>query len=342
MLVYYISHTDYADTFDECFSGGDIWAEKYGADSIPSLPRFAVSERALRDAKHLIINTKGTAFTNADILECAKRLGEYSSCRLTVLGDDTEDFAQLVTALAQMNIRNTIIYSEVSNFSEVISELRECLSEGGKSFSGSLAGLSNAHLEMMKSSIMPSLHLPDGVRIGVAGVLPRIGVTWQCIGICDYLSFMGSKPLLIDTGGRLISSLKEVYCVKEDNDMVMRVSGISIASEDTHEHFSPYIVDFGVLCASNKDAFAECDVRILVCGSAPWELGALAAALELCLDTMLFFSFTSQSTLEEIGELPMLASTYSVCVPMQSDLWERRDKSFYNTVLYPVLRELKA
>ncbi|MEG1984985.1 MAG: hypothetical protein RR009_06835 [Oscillospiraceae bacterium] len=337
MLIYYISTPKYYDTFDKYFSV-NMWAEKYSASDVSSLARFAVSERALRDAKHLIVNMKESHFTAFDVLECAKRLREYSSCKLTVIGDDTEDFRELIIALAEMNIRNTIIFSKTSSFDEVLFELSECLSENGKSFSSSLSSLNDAQLECTKSSILPSLKLQVGIRIGVAGAMPRIGTTWQAIGICDYLSFMGNQPLLVDMQGNLLTSLRDIYDIKADKFDVLSMGSLNV-SPYIAENFSSHVIDLGVLTEDNLHDFEQCHVKILVCGSAPWELSHSAEAVNsgVSNDTLLFFSFTEQSTLNELKELPFMNGFTALCVPLQNGLWFRSDKSFYNLGLYPVL-----
>lgn len=142
--------------------------------------------------------------------------------------------------------------------------------------------------------------------IGVAGSLPRIGTTTQCIQIIKYLQQAGHTACYIEMNhNRYIAAMKEVYF---DYMIDEKTGKFSFEHIDCFEkenivevmkmNYDYLVYDFGSTTDSGFQltSFLEKEKRIILCGSTPPELQAMERILDSFYhnDVEYLFSFVSE------------------------------------------------
>lgn len=143
------------------------------------------------------------------------------------------------------------------------------------------------------------------LTVGVAGVCPRIGVTTQAIRMSLYLLSTGHTVNCMDySGSGHMEMMRDIFNGTDDHREAgcMVYHGLPLYYNPP-DPFPPGIsvCDFG----ADVSRLAGCNKKVLIAGSAPWELVALSnhlASLPHDGDTWYLFTFAGEGERQDILE----------------------------------------
>ena len=149
--------------------------------------------------------------------------------------------------------------------------------------------------------------------IGVAGALPRIGVTTQALQMVKYFQIAGYRACYIEMNGSgYPEKVLQVYrkAKKKKNGMVefshVPLYGKEIWKEAA-ENYDFLVKDYGAVrdASFEKISFLEQDMRILLCGVKPDEVAASEWALETYGEKCdrFLFNFVCEEERKEIKKM---------------------------------------
>ncbi len=336
----YLSSISKKDTFDELADELDITVIHYCTEQIKSLVAFVSREKTMPSQSYLVMDLCDTDFSAEHIISAIQTLRCISSARPIILNTKNEKTDELFGKLINFRVTNLISVSPTTN---VVEEMRACLSDDGIVFTDKIAELQNSKAVAANSVVQP-LIIPEGmnVTICVAGCMPRIGTTTQVFALWHFLKSLGFSPAILCKDDRFIKLLLELY----QEDAVKYEEHISVKSipfcfqRDT-ELWNAYIVDIGVLNEDNCQFFMDADVSVLVGGAKPWELECFATSLRLTEKAKRMVALMSFTTPKDLDELHDILNIMLYCVPYHPDIWEKGGSiAAYKASVLPLIKEI--
>lgn len=154
------------------------------------------------------------------------------------------------------------------------------------------------------------------VMIAVAGASRRIGVTHNCIILANFLRKKGYMVAIVElSGASHFKNIQDFYDERMLDGQYFSMKGVDFypsadldkLSSVLGKTYNFIIADFGLYETCDLVTYNKAEVRMLVCGSKPWEIGDVnsifAKADEETLKGYYFcFSFTSKGYEKEIQE----------------------------------------
>lgn len=142
--------------------------------------------------------------------------------------------------------------------------------------------------------------------IGICGTQTRIGTTTQAIQLVKYFQYTGIKACYIEVNNsNHIQSIPTLYDVEEHSRKLGKIRfentdffyDLSQISEVLSMNYDRYVYDFGILSEQNIYPYLEKDLKILVCGTLPWEMDSTNKAIARLEDKEIqyIFNFTCKS-----------------------------------------------
>lgn len=158
--------------------------------------------------------------------------------------------------------------------------------------------------------------------IGVCGTQTRIGTTTQAIQLVKYFQYAGIKACYIEANNsNHIQSIPTLYDVEEQNQKLGKIRfentdfyyDLSQISEVLSFDYAVYVYDFGVLSEQNIYPYLEKDLKILVCGTLPWEMDSTNKAIERLddKDIQYIFNFTCKSIRSSLQQFMLDKSSHT-------------------------------
>lgn len=260
------------------------------------------------------------------------RMG-YSG-KLIILADGYEENSAFIQKIRQGSIKYILLSSKQLDDS-IISIIEE--KEIIQSVLNETPEAVHEKLNKAPLQIKPN----KNIKIGICGAISRIGTTHHSISLAKYLCDNNYKSCYIEANEHNdikqfadwidnVTFGKNYY---EYNKMKMYLRTIT-QSELGIKDFYISIYDFGVLDETNSKAFLECDIKIIVTGSKPWELtsyGRLYAGNTGLKAVNTIMNFVPDSAKDELyklfNETKLYFASYS------PDMFSTQNDEIYNLIL---------
>lgn len=158
----------------------------------------------------------------------------------------------------------------------------------------------NQHLSAMIHKDKPFVKSSQSLKIAVAGVQERIGVSHLSFRLCSYFIHHRKKCVYEERNNSgCISLIKSRYRGLLAKDGLYVFHGIpmipkSCMKENLDITYPIHVQDYGCLTKDNYDAYCQADIKILVLGAKDWELAAAEKVLEMVKedrDIFYYFNF---------------------------------------------------
>lgn len=336
----YLAASAQQTRFDALFQELDIVATVYCASQINSLVAFIMREKTIVQQDFIVLDLTEANWSQEHILSAVQQLRRFAVSRLIFIAPAGDETVFLYGRLVSFRIDDLITLGPDV---DLLEEMKQCLTRNdGSELDRRLSAMRNAMSTTAARRVAP-LEIPPGMTLSIAvgGAMPRIGATTQAIGLCHYLKQLGFAPCLFDPERKLLDMLLPFYRdeTQEHSDHVT-IRGISFCTVK-HQRFNAYIRDAGVIAEETKAVFRTADLSVLVGGTKPWELPALAAAmagLKDCAAALVtIVTFAGEGDLESVGQY---LGTHYASAPYAPDIWKPGPTSAYQATVLSCLQAL--
>ena len=188
------------------------------------------------------------------------------------------------------------------------------------------------------------------ITVGVIGIIPRIGVTTQCVSIVKFLNAVGKRACYIEKdNSNFISSLLKNYDGIKQNEYTDSVmyQGVEMFCQEQSTFKLDYdyrVIDYGTINDGVPEDFLTRDVKIVLLGTSPEELNEFTNYAEYLytLDTdmnnkiLYVFSLVSPSEYNDALELMGTIGDrtyFSPYIPSAFDNQSEEVMTFYSSIL---------
>ena len=294
-----IKETDKILEGQEC--GSDIYFAKYVRENY----------QRLLSIETLVIDISALADTDEEILDGldSLKIGNYD-LQIIILAANRYVGDALLTKCFQMGIYDLIV---TDDFLEISQELKECIRVGKKY--GDALQFRDLKPEnvIVKEEVKQTV---NKVVIGMAGTVPRIGVTHHAIILANWLRKKGYMVALIEKHpSSAFEQLREFYDERMFEDFYT-MGGVDFypyqKSKDTFANvlgksYNFIIADFGLYEKAELYLYNKSDVRIILSGSKPWELEGTQKVFDLAPEEIVkeynfYFNFTASEYENDLKE----------------------------------------
>lgn len=336
----YVSYEDKKDAFDKLADELDITISHYNMEQIKSLVAFVSREKTIPSQNYLVVDLTGTDFSAEHIISAIQTLRCISSARPIFIAQKNDVTDHLFGKLINFRVTNLISLTSSTN---VIKEMRQCLSDEGMVFTEKTSEIQNARA-MAANAVVQPFKIPEGTKITlcVSGCMGRIGTTTQTFALWHYLKSLGFSPAVFCKGEEFIKLLMELY-EKEviEYEGYISVKNIPFCLQPDDKLWNAYIIDNGVLDEHNRQDFVEADISVLVGGTKPWEIEELASSLRFAEGAKRMAALMSFASQEDVDELHNVLNMSLYSTPYHPDIWEKGNStSVYKAAVLPYLTEL--
>lgn len=229
------------------------------------LKQFVVYDmRSFSHFTDVVLDRPAFGDTDEEFVQAIEEFLTMYCARITVICEGLIPSDPLFQALLESGVGNLVCDTQIR---EIQQEIRECLSEKG----------------MTRYSPKERTDRPGGqetycfacknVVIAVAGSQSRIGTTTAAVGLSAWLARVGASVCYIEAnaGGHL-AVLARGYEMKAEGGGWM-FEGVHYRSTEPREDVNFLIYDLGNEVDGSRELFERADIRLLVCGTKPYELG---------------------------------------------------------------------
>lgn len=335
----YVSGDDKKDLFDELVNELDITVSHYNPSQIKSLVAFVSREKTISEVSYLVIDLSSTDYSDEHIISAIQTLRCISSARPIFIAPKGNKTDSLFGKLVSFRVTNLI---SVPSCTDVINNMRQCLSEDGMVFTEKTTEIQNSRAAVANAVVQP-FKIPDGltITICVCGCMSRIGTTTQTFALWHYLKSIGFSPAILSKEDDFVKLLMEIYGDEViEYEGYISVKNIPFCFQPDEELWNAYIIDAGVLDDSSRQDFTDADISVLVGGAKPWELAKFADSLRLAGGVKNIVALMSFSSQKDVDELRKILNMTLYSVPYHPDLWDKGGSTaVYKTAVMPHLAE---
>lgn len=336
----YISSNSKKDFFNKLADELDITVSHYDVNQIKSLVAFVSREKTMPMQNYLVIDLTDTDFSTEHIISSIQTLRCISSGRPIFIAPQNNKTDELFGKLLNFRVTNLIPFSSCT---DIIMEMRRCLSDEGIVFLDKTSELQNS-IAMAANGVVRPFVIPEGtvITLCVSGCMHRIGTTTQTFALWHYLKSLGFAPAILCKNEDFIKLLMELYETEViEYEEHITVKNIPFCFQQNTELWNAYIIDIGVLNESNRGDFTEADISILVGGTKPWELDEFASSLHLASGAKHMVALMSFASQKDAEELHNVLNMQLYCVPYHPDLWDKGGSTTaYKAAVLPQLKKL--
>lgn len=202
--------------------------------------------------------------TDEEFAQAIEEFLTMYSARVTVICEGLAQSEPLFQALLESGVGNIVCDTQIQGIQQ---EIQECLSVQG----------------MTRYTPRERSDRPEGqetycfscknVVIAVAGAQPRVGTTTVAVGLGAWLVRVGASVCYVEAnaGGHLSVLARGYEMEKEAGGW--RFEGVHYRNTETMEDVNFLIYDMGDELTGRRELLERADIRLLVCGTKPYELG---------------------------------------------------------------------
>ncbi len=262
-MILYLSSVQHTNLLD--FAGfyepeSEIPVKKMVGNFV--LKQFVIYD--MRNFAHftdVVLDRPAFGDTDEEFVQGVEEFLTMYCARVTVICEGLTQSDPLFRALLESGVGNIVCDT---NIGEMQQEIRECLSVQGMT-----------RYTPKERPGKPELYRFDckNVVVVVAGSQPRIGTTTVAVGLCAWLARVGASVCYVEanTSGHL-AALARGYEMETEQEG-WRFEGVHYRRVEPLGDVNFVVYDVGSDFAVKHDLLESAEIRLLVCGTKPHELG---------------------------------------------------------------------
>lgn len=312
-MIFYFASSTYQQVISAAIKESDrvLVGQESGQD-VYFLKYIKEKQNAFTTLDYLILDINCCEDTDEELLEALDILKIINDrMRIIILAANRYAGDYFLTKCFQMGIYDLIA---TDDFLEIKQELQYSLIYG-KKYGDSLQ-FKDVHSDDRQAVREEEKQEVNRVMVAVAGASGRIGVTHNCIVLANYLRKRGYMVAIVEVNpSHDLWKIQNFYEEKTFDGLYFSMKGIDYYPDaDINKlgavlgkTYNFIIADFGRYSECDRITFNKAEIKILICGSKPWEIddvnSIFALADEETLQKYNFcFSFTDKGYEKEIRE----------------------------------------
>ncbi|WP_300566783.1 hypothetical protein [uncultured Acetatifactor sp.] len=229
------------------------------------LKQFVVYDmRSFAHFTDVVLDRPAFGDTDEEFAQAIEEFLTMYSARVTVICEGLTQAAPLFQALLDSGVGNIVCDTEIEGIQQ---EIRECLSGQGMT--------RYAAKERPDRAGGQEKYRFDcrNVVVVVIGSQARIGTTTAAVGLCAWLARVGASVCYVEAhaGGHL-AALARGYEMKAEEGG-WQFEGVRYRSTEPKGDVNFVVHDLGSDFAGKRELLENADIKLLVCGTKPYELG---------------------------------------------------------------------
>ena len=265
-MVLYLSSTQHTNLLD--FTGfyepdSEMPVKKMVGNFV--LKQFVVYDmRSFAHFTDVVLDRPAFGDTDEEFAQAIQEFLTMYSARVTVICEGLMQADPLFQALLDCGVGNIVCDTEIW---EIQQEIRECLSDQGmtryaaKERPDRAGGQEHYRFDC------------KNVAVAVIGSQSRIGVTTAAVGLSAWLARVGASVCYVEahTDGHLATLVRGYEMETEGEGW--QFEGVHYRSTRPKEDVNFVVYDLGSDFTGERELLERADIRLLVCGTKPYELG---------------------------------------------------------------------
>jgi len=202
--------------------------------------------------------------SDGEFVEAIEEFLTMYSPRITVICEGISQSDSLFTSLLECEVGNIVCHTEIMDIQQ---EIRECLSEMGMVRYQSR--VRPARLDNYEKYQFDC----ENIVIAVVGSQMRVGTTTAAIGLCTWLAHAGASVCYVEANqsGHL-AILARSYGMEQVDDG-WQFKGVPYRLDKPDRDVNFIVYDLGKGLGERCEILDGADIKLLVCGTKPYELG---------------------------------------------------------------------
>lgn len=315
-MIYYIASEIYNEVIRSTIEQTGELILQYNISNEFYLLKFMKQHlETLEGVEKLVIDLSALKDTDEEILQAIENYRMmYGNARVIILATNRSVGDDLLKKLFQLGLYNLVL---TEDYLILKNELRHCITSG-KSFRDAVEFREAESYESKVLVKQEVKQIINKVMIGVAGTQPRIGCTHTAISLAAALRSRGYMVAVAEHNDSADSDFLHImenfsekliendYFTIDGVDYYPNRNATSLAAI-LGQSYNFVIIDFGNYDQCDQVTYNKSDVRLMVCGSKPYELPHVEKVFLLCPEDMLLkmnfmFNFTYKEHEKDIRE----------------------------------------
>ncbi len=263
-MILYLSSTQHTNLLD--FTG--FYEPDSGMPVKKMVGNFLLKQFVVYDMRSfahftdVVLDRPAFGDTDEEFAQAIEEFLTMYSARVTVICEGLTQADPLFQALLDSGVGNIVCDTEIR---EIQQEIRECLSDQGMT--------RYAAKERPARAGGQEYFRFDCKNVAVVGSQPRIGTTTAAVGLCTWLARVGASVCYVEAhaDGHL-AALARGYEMEAEEDG-WQFEGVHYRNTEPKEEVNFVVYDLGSGITEGKRLLERADIRLLVCGTKPYELG---------------------------------------------------------------------
>ncbi len=265
-MVLYLSSTQHTNLLD--FTGfyepdSEMPVKKMVGNFV--LKQFVVYDmRSFAHFTDVVLDRPAFGDTDEEFAQAIQEFLTMYSARVTVICEGLMQADPLFQALLDCGVGNIVCDTEIG---EIQQEIRECLSDQGmtryaaKERPDRAGGQEHYRFDC------------KNVAVAVVGSQSRIGVTTAAVGLSAWLARVGASVCYVEAhaGGHLAALARGYEMETEEEGW--QFEGVHYRRMEPRADVNFVVYDLGSDLVGKKELVERADIKLLVCGTKPYELG---------------------------------------------------------------------
>ncbi len=264
-MILYLSSTQHTNLLD--FTGfyepdSEMPIKKMVGSFV--LKQFVVYDmRSFAHFTDVVLDRPAFGDTDEEFAQAIEEFLTMYSARVTVICEGLTRADPLFQSLLDSGVGNIVCDTEIG---EIQQEIKECLSDQGMTRYAAKERPARAGEEHYRFDCR-------NVMVAVAGAQSRIGTTTAAIGLSTWLARVGASVCYVEnhTDGHL-AALARGYEMEVEADG-WQFERVHYRSSEPKKDVNFVVYDLGSNLAGKRELLEKADIRLLVCGTKPYELG---------------------------------------------------------------------
>ena len=313
MVAFYIASNIYLQTIQSVLREKGIMVSGQEVSDEFYLLKFVKSSAISRlsSADEIVIDLEACQDHDDDIITALETLRTLNDrIRIIILAANRYEGDELLTRCFHLGIWDII---QSSDYAVIRSELSVCVTVGKSFKEASVFKDFQKDKPILRQEIK---RVVNKVMVGIAGTQSRIGTTHQAIVLANALRKRGFMAAVAECNGSgAFMEIREGFGESMIDGRYFSLNGVDYypaadsgrLAEIISKSYNFVIADFGCYTDCDLVTYHKSEIKLLICGSRPWELSKINQVFERAdrsvLDTMNFcFNFVTLENRQSIME----------------------------------------
>ncbi len=229
------------------------------------LKQFVIYDmRSFAHFTDVVLDRPAFGDTDAEFVHAIEEFLTMYSARVTVICEGLNQSDMLFQALLDSGVGNIVCDTRIQ---EIQQEIRECLSDRGmKQYLYKERPVGSNGQEKYRFTC-------KNVAVAVTGSQPRIGTTTAAVGLSAWLAHVGASVCYVEANtDRHLETLARSYEMKPEANGWL-YEGVHYQRSKSQEDRNFIVYDFGSDYTESRELIEHADIRLMICGTKPYELG---------------------------------------------------------------------